>query len=203
MSVREFIWADGETVTYRSEIKHNGRRIWVGTFPTREAANQAEVDKRAKLGPEDPKPPRQRPLDREPGHRIDNRRVILPDIPVPACFDSPAQFQYWQECSVATNANAWLKGQDFCTDCTPEYQRKMLKAGRCAWPETFFVLRRMRTEDIDGELAFELCGVNSQLLRKKYDNQLSYAKRVRMLVTSSDQIPAMKRAWIQRSERSA
>jgi hypothetical protein len=52
----------------------------------------------------------------------------------PACFDSDAQFIEWRNCARSTGiGNAF-----FCTDCLPEYQARMLHAGRCAFPTVTF-----------------------------------------------------------------
>ena len=41
---------------------------------------------------------------------------------IPACFDSPEQYQRWQK----------LRRQGtICTDCTREYRRLMQEQGRC------------------------------------------------------------------------
>ena len=61
----------------------------------------------------------------------------------PACFDSAAKWkQYHTLATISAEA-----GFTFCKDCTPEYKARMVKAGRCAFPGTQFVLLHSGTED--------------------------------------------------------
>lgn len=55
--------------------------------------------------------------------------------PTPACFDSKHQFIKWREAAVASREPMHA---GICTDCTVDYQQKMMRAGRCAHPETVF-----------------------------------------------------------------
>lgn len=61
----------------------------------------------------------------------------------PLCFTSPEQFAAWQRLIAECDPEEALRG-DYCTDCTPEYQQRMIDEGRCAHPETTFV------KDADG-----------------------------------------------------
>ncbi|MBE0475234.1 hypothetical protein [Rhodoferax sp.] len=54
----------------------------------------------------------------------------------PACFSDASQYQQWRAAARKAKAGA----SDYCTDCTREYQREMIKQSRCAHPKTrFFV----------------------------------------------------------------
>lgn len=58
----------------------------------------------------------------------------------PACFDSKEQFKVYERLRHMTLAHAKTRSDtNFCLDCTPEYQQKMLMEGRCEHPETRFV----------------------------------------------------------------
>lgn len=53
----------------------------------------------------------------------------------PPCFRGPRQYAEWKQSARATNlccACAW------CTDCTPEYQHKMIQQGLCIRPDVHF-----------------------------------------------------------------
>jgi len=50
----------------------------------------------------------------------------------PACTD-PYAYKLWREV-----ANRVIPHYGFCTDCTPEYQAKMIREHRCEHPETLF-----------------------------------------------------------------
>lgn len=55
----------------------------------------------------------------------------------PPCFDSQSQWDAWDRAALATQANRRFA---FCTDCTPSYMTKMLKAKRCIRPDVQFKL---------------------------------------------------------------
>ena len=57
----------------------------------------------------------------------------------PFCFESPAQYARWEQVSRRAPPGA----SSYCTDCTPEYQLKMIRQARCAYPRTIFI----RTKD--------------------------------------------------------
>ena len=48
----------------------------------------------------------------------------------PRCFDTEGQYAQWREAAKATR----LPASEFCTDCTPDYQRRMTEQRRCAYP---------------------------------------------------------------------
>ena len=54
----------------------------------------------------------------------------------PPCFDSEASYQQWV--TAYRNSNEERRGT-YCSDCSPEYQAEMVRAGRCLWPGTTFV----------------------------------------------------------------
>ena len=54
----------------------------------------------------------------------------------PLCFSSLEQFKAWK--LLAINTVGVLSG--ICTDCTPEYQKAMIKENRCTHPEIQFGL---------------------------------------------------------------
>jgi hypothetical protein len=57
-------------------------------------------------------------------------------IETPKCFNSHKEFQEWRKMCVMTKLNPEM----FCRDCTRQYQKEMIKAKRCAFPETRFVV---------------------------------------------------------------
>ena len=71
----------------------------------------------------------------------------------PACFNSSAEYAQWRAL-MRTSQEHMAVG--FCVDCTPEYKMEMMSEGRCAHPETRFVLRSTKT------FGTELIGVSSK-----------------------------------------
>jgi hypothetical protein len=62
------------------------------------------------------------------------------------CFATREQFDEWTR--YAKRASPGRDG--FCKDCTPEYQGKMIRSGRCAYPTVSFYVRSIRKpEDLD------------------------------------------------------
>jgi hypothetical protein len=57
--------------------------------------------------------------------------------PMPKCFDSRKQWEAWRDKAIINAANDLTNGL-YCADCTPEYQQKMIVAGRCAHPLVLF-----------------------------------------------------------------
>lgn len=50
------------------------------------------------------------------------------------CFESFEQFKLWKDAArMAPPGNS-----GYCTDCTPDYQNRMIKDGRCEFPDTRF-----------------------------------------------------------------
>ena len=53
----------------------------------------------------------------------------------PMCFDSDEQFKLWRSAAkIAHPGGSWV-----CSDCTPEYQAKMIKEYRCEKPLARFI----------------------------------------------------------------
>lgn len=50
----------------------------------------------------------------------------------PSCTE-PTVYRLWKEATTRA-----IPQYGFCTDCTPEYQSKMIRAGRCEHPEVLF-----------------------------------------------------------------
>lgn len=61
----------------------------------------------------------------------------------------------------------WGKGEFPCHDCTPQYQKKMMIAGRCSFPRVTFVWRPMNTEFGQATEWEELMGVKSSKAKDK------------------------------------
>lgn len=64
----------------------------------------------------------------------------------PLCFDSQRQWELWYDAAVTCARLGYdyddegnPKPVPYCTNCTPEYQQKMIAQNRCAWPEVKFV----------------------------------------------------------------
>jgi hypothetical protein len=57
----------------------------------------------------------------------------MPALPPrrPACFDTEAAFAAW--CAAARESRHPVR--DFCADCTPDHQRRMIASGRCEYPD--------------------------------------------------------------------
>ena len=53
--------------------------------------------------------------------------------PYPRCFNSLEEFKAWVKAARGSSPRA-----GFCTDCTKEYQGRMIKEGRCQYPEVEF-----------------------------------------------------------------
>ena len=51
----------------------------------------------------------------------------------PRCFNSKEEFKAWVQAARGSSPRA-----GFCTDCTKEYQARMVKEGRCQYPEVEF-----------------------------------------------------------------
>lgn len=60
----------------------------------------------------------------------------------PRCFNSLKDFRLWQLQRNASKVN----DSEYCADCTPKYQARMIAEGRCAFPGTTF------SRDAHGEL---------------------------------------------------
>lgn len=65
----------------------------------------------------------------------------MTDAPKPLCFTSQQQFKMWMQSARITGG---IYENGICTDCTAEYQAKMIAAKRCTHPDVYF------THDQDG-----------------------------------------------------
>lgn len=70
---------------------------------------------------------------------------------VPMCANSASEYRIWKE--AARQSSGIPAG--FCTDCTPEYQKKMIAEKRCENPQVVFV------RDDDGWISGALVGERS------------------------------------------
>lgn len=52
----------------------------------------------------------------------------------PRCFDSRRQYELWVEVARCSHPG----GSSYCTDCSAQYQRRMIASQRCAYPGTMF-----------------------------------------------------------------
>ena len=55
---------------------------------------------------------------------------------IPTCFDH-AQWAWWKKACSRASIN---KKDAYCEDCTPDYKREMLKAGKCDWQDVKFIV---------------------------------------------------------------
>ena len=63
----------------------------------------------------------------------------------PPCFETRVDFLEWKRLAVGSGRTGL---DQYCFDCTPDYQRVMLKIFKCSHPETVFV----EIPDEDGEM---------------------------------------------------
>lgn len=66
---------------------------------------------------------------------------MRPDAPeagegVPVCFSSAKQYRTWR----STAARIPAGDSQYCTDCTPQFQRQRIREFRCGYPGTTFHL---------------------------------------------------------------
>lgn len=54
----------------------------------------------------------------------------------PTCFESDEQWEQWKKLANFTK----LEKTKFCIDCLPQFRDEMIILGRCARPETVFVI---------------------------------------------------------------
>ena len=69
----------------------------------------------------------------------------------PLCFDTDEQFREWYYLANMTK----IERNNYCNDCTPEFQMRMINKCRCEHPETFFYMRK---NHMDGESVDEMIG---------------------------------------------
>jgi hypothetical protein len=55
--------------------------------------------------------------------------------PTPPCFSTRLQFKMWMQSARITGG---IYENGICTDCTAEYQAKMIEQKRCMHPDTYF-----------------------------------------------------------------
>lgn len=74
----------------------------------------------------------------------------------PDCFTNAKQFREYIKLVRVVRQPA--DDNNYCLDCTAEYQQRMLAEGRCAYPETRFVRWRttFKERDADGTLVTKL-----------------------------------------------
>lgn len=74
----------------------------------------------------------------------------------PDCFTNAKQFRDYMGLVKIVRQPA--DGDNYCLDCTVEYQQRMIAEGRCAHPETRFVRWRttFKERDADGTLVTKL-----------------------------------------------
>lgn len=91
----------------------------------------------------------------DPGRR-DPRAILNKNAgSYPACFNSSREYHQWL---LLLRISKDHPGVGFCVDCTPEYKMEMMSEGRCAHPETQFIVRR-NSMDPD---QVEIVGVSSK-----------------------------------------
>lgn len=64
----------------------------------------------------------------------------------PYCFDTDEQYRNWQKMAKRYTGSYVLKKSEHCLDCTPEYKKRMIQAGRCQHPQVVFVLKKTEGE---------------------------------------------------------
>lgn len=57
----------------------------------------------------------------------------------PLCFPSQREFDAWMHESRRFAATADVNPKNYCIDCLPAFQEKMIKCGRCAYPGVEFI----------------------------------------------------------------
>lgn len=70
-----------------------------------------------------------------PKGSMDVNRMKSVKYPFPQCFTSKEQFTLWKEEAFRTTISITA---GYCTDCTPEYQTKMIAQNRCAHTDVLF-----------------------------------------------------------------
>jgi len=80
----------------------------------------------------------------------------------PACFTDEQWRTWYENCAHLVNA------VDFaCTDCTPQYKERMMKAGKCDWPcVQFFPVKEVKKEEGDESHGVMKCDDVSVLGRR-------------------------------------
>lgn len=71
----------------------------------------------------------------------------------PLCFEDDEHYNEWLDLARSSGS---LAPPDYCHDCTPLYQSRMIDIDKCRHPETIFVTLRKRLEN--GDIEFEQVG---------------------------------------------
>lgn len=72
----------------------------------------------------------------------------------PVCFENHGQYTDWIH---LMRQSARPRDDGYCIDCTPDFKSEMLAQGRCAHPETRFVIYK---NEIENEI--EYIGVSNE-----------------------------------------
>lgn len=60
------------------------------------------------------------------------------DYRTPTCFEDTLQWRTYQKFWKLSKGTGFI---NYCLDCTPEYQKKMVEQNRCAYPKTTFIIK--------------------------------------------------------------
>jgi hypothetical protein len=56
----------------------------------------------------------------------------------PACFETQEQFDQWNKAADNVYHYGARARPSYCTDCTPDYSKRMQREGRCEYPDIKF-----------------------------------------------------------------
>lgn len=70
----------------------------------------------------------------------------------PSCFPSSTEWREYVVAAVLCRNTSERRAApvEFCRDCTPEYKREQMEAGKCAHPETVFIRSERYHGDVIG-----------------------------------------------------
>jgi len=92
----------------------------------------------------------------------------------PACFNSLEEWTAWRELALFIKPGSCAK-HPWCADCTPKYQARMIRAGRCAFPGVGFGVDG--DGFVCGKCTHPQCiGKGKYIRRKKASQQLELIK---------------------------
>lgn len=105
--------------------------------------------------------------------KSDLREIMSTITVAPKCFDSIEQYREWYEIMIFSSRGE-RNSPTICRDCTPEYQSRMIMAGRCEEPGTVFILKPSWAFGIR---SLDLIGQPPRLMtqgynRRKYRNDI-------------------------------
>lgn len=123
-------------------------------------------------------------------HQIINRKVT------PLCFQSKKQYRDWVDLSLLGKPQWWI-----CTDCTPEYQRKMISEQRCVQPSAKFIDKEGRALWVSQDKYDLLEG--KRLLRERKERAMRVAKHEEKKVMATITASKRGKAFKQRLKRVA